>query len=135
MERKAIERMTAWMRGLVLPIVLVAFLSFGADAAIGAAIGGAIALANWAVITWVARRLLALEGFEGRQQMVAGLLLVKVLGVLAILAIAMRLFDVRGLLLGVSTMFLGVVAGAIHTQVRSGDADASADTTPSGRKD
>jgi hypothetical protein len=116
MERRTIDLVTTWIRRLALPMILVAWLTGGGDAAIGALGGAVLALANWTVIRRIALEVVTAS--DAARARMAFLLVVKTGVIGALVMLFARVFDATGLLLGVSAMVVGVLAGAMHAHVR-----------------
>jgi hypothetical protein len=124
MEARTLDRMTTWITGAAIPIVLASLLA-SVDTAIGAAAGAALAVINWRVIRGIAGAVVRANDAARARMM---LLLVGKTGlVLALVALFVRVFDATGLLLGVSAMVIGVLGGAIHTHVVDRDRDLVAE--------
>ncbi len=101
-------------------LTLVSLVGFGADVAIGTAIGGAIAVADFQLVRWAGAILL--RG-SVRGKAIVGVLLAMKLGLLGLLLFALVvLLDVHagGLVLGLGSLALGIVVGAgSHAALRA----------------
>lgn len=112
METKTIERITRWVAGLALPLVLVAFVVLGTDAGIGALAGAALSVANWMALRWLVQKIMA-AGDRARAVLML-LLVVKMGAVLALASVLLRLVDGLGFTIGMGALVLGVLIGALH---------------------
>jgi hypothetical protein len=127
MEKRTIERITKWVAGLALPLILVAFLGFGTDAGIGAIAGAALSVANWMALRWLVGKIMA-AGDRARAVLVL-LLVVKMAAVLVAASILLRWVDGIGFTIGMGALVLGVLIGALHGHLlgeTSGDDDVTA---------
>jgi hypothetical protein len=112
MERRTIERITKWVTGLALPLILVAYLLGGSDAAIGAAAGALLAVANWMGLRWLVTKMIVAGD---RARAILTLLLVAKMGaVLGIAALLLQYVDAMGFTIGMGALVLGVVIGAVQ---------------------
>lgn len=118
MEARALELMTRWIRGMALPLAIVAFVWRGPNGALGSLAGSALAIGNWALVCWFCETLLRRGEAGGARLMV--LLAAKSGFVCMVASILLRVFDPTGLLLGVSAMVLGIVGGALHAHALEG---------------
>lgn len=108
------RRITAYVAAASVVLTLAAFVIGGVTAAIGAAVGGALAIVNWFAMRFVGRRLIVAND-KGRMVW-GGLLGLKML-VLMIVAwgvLATGVVDPIGFSLGLGSLVLGILAGAFH---------------------
>jgi len=93
-----------------LLLTLVTFALFGGQAAAGALAGALVALGNWMLIRWVARRV-ARPGSTKRATMVLfGFKTVTLMTLCWILVVRVGL-DAKGFMIGISALVLGIVLG------------------------
>lgn len=112
MERQTIERITKWVAGLSLPLIVVAFLLGGVEVAIGAAAGAALSVGNWMALRWMVHRILVASD---RARAVLMLLLVVKMGLVLVLsAVLLRFVDAMGFTIGMGALVLGVLFGALQ---------------------
>lgn len=126
MEKRTIERITKWVAGLALPLILVAFVGFGNDAGVGAIAGAALSVANWMALRWLVEKIMA-AGDRARAVLVL-LLVVKMAAVLVVASILLRWVDGIGFTIGMGALVLGVLIGALHGHLlgeTSGDDDVA----------
>jgi hypothetical protein len=93
-----------------------AMLVGGPQVALGAAAGGAVAIANWLALRWVAHRIV--NGTMGQRAAVTVVLCSK-MGVLAVVSWALIVkwgLHPVGFLVGVTALVLGVFSGATASQ-------------------
>lgn len=108
------RRITLYVVGASVALTMASLLLGGATMAIGAAVGGALAVANWFAMRFVGRRLL-LANDKGR--MVWGSLLglkMLVLMIVAWAVLATGVVDPMGFSVGLGSLVLGILAGAFH---------------------
>jgi hypothetical protein len=133
LERRIIDTITRWTAGIVLPLVVIAFLTGGLERASGAAAGAALVMINWGVLRWVAMGLL--RRGDRRPLALTSVLIAKMGFVLAGAAVLVRVFDATGLLIGVSALVLGMFGGALlaHLTAPASEALAAGELAPSER--
>lgn len=124
MQPRTIDRITSWITGLALPLVLLAFALGGAETAIGAAAGAALSVVNWLALCWLVRRMIG-AGERARAGMTF-LLVAKMGAVLALAAWLLRHVDGLGLAIGMGGWVLGVLAGSVHART-AGEAEREDD--------
>lgn len=130
MEKQTIERITKWVVGLALPLVVVAFLVGGAPTAIGAIAGAALSVVNVLALRWFVTRILA-AGDRARAVLML-LLVVKMSAILAIATFLLSVVDALGFTIGFAAFVGGVLIGALHSQLTQTGED---ELSPAGEKD
>lgn len=124
MEKQTIERITKWVLGLALPLVIVAFAVGGIDTAIGAIAGAALSVINVLALRWFVTRILA-AGDRARAVLML-LLVVKMSAILGLAAFLLSVVDALGFTIGFAAFVGGVLIGALHAQLtQTGDEDLS----------
>lgn len=114
MHARILETISRWSALLALPLVAIALAAGGLDVAIGAVAGAALAIVNLRILAWVVS-VLARTGERAGPRL--SLVLVTKTGfVLMMASVLVRIFDPTGLILGVSVLVLGVIAGVVHAQ-------------------
>jgi hypothetical protein len=115
LERSTLRRITLYVVGASVLLTLVATAIGGLEMGFGAAVGGALAVANFVAMRWVAHRILTAND-KGRL-VYATLLALKMSALLAItwLILSTGWVDPTGFTIGLSGLVLGILAGAFHT--------------------
>jgi len=100
--------------------VAIAAIFMGRADVVGAAIGAALAVVNWLVYSWVGRRVVAV----GTKPRVLVFLAVKTAALLAIIwfVATSGIASPKGLLLGVSSLVLGILVRSSVQVIAEGDA-------------
>lgn len=113
-ERSTLRRITFYVVGASVLLSAVAFLVGGVSMGFGAAVGGALAVANWIAMRWVGHRIL-IASDKGRL-VYATLLAVKMAALLGVawLILSTGKVDPTGFTIGLSGLVLGALAGAFH---------------------
>ena len=127
------RRITAYVVGASVALTLASLLFSGATTAIGAAVGGALAVANWFAMRFVGKRLLVAND-KGRMVW-GGLLGLKmlVLMIVAWAVLATGVVDPIGFSVGLGSLVLGILAGAFHAAAfQPGAVSSSAASTQDG---
>jgi hypothetical protein len=93
-------------------LTVIAFVFFGNDVGFATAIGGLLATADFAFMRWAGVRIVG--GTMRGQTLVVALLMIKLgaLGALLFLLIVPLGVHAGGLALGLSSLFIGIVAGS-----------------------
>ena len=128
-----LRRMTWYVAGAAALLAGLTFVFAGPWRGLGAAVGGAVAVANWLAMRWVGERLLRAND---RGRMIWGTLLAVKMGAtlgLIWLILATGWVDPMGFAVGMSGLVLGVLAGTFHLAA-SGSPVGSADRTPAGEE-
>ena len=107
------ERITHVVAVAGVAMVIVAYLMWGTDAALGAFGGALVALANWGVIRWVSTRVTD-QHVTGRGRLF-GLLAVKTAALMGVcwLLLARVGLDPKGFMVGISALVLGIIVGPL----------------------
>jgi hypothetical protein len=124
--RDMLRRLTAFVVGASVLLVVIAFALGGWWMGLGAAVGGALAVANFLAMRWVAHRLM-IANDQGK--MVWGTFLgLKMVALLAITwaILSTGMVDPTGFTIGLSGLVLGALAGALYTATSARPADDSA---------
>ncbi len=93
-------------------LTLLAYAVWGSDAAIGAAVAGGVAAANWGAIFWMSDRV-AKGRFSKNGFMIAVAMKSGVLMALCWLSITRFGLDFNGFTLGIGALVLGVLVGNV----------------------
>lgn len=112
--RLTYRRITQYVVAASVLLTALSFVLGGVTMGFGAAVGGAVAIANWMLMRWVGRRLVVAND-KGRM-IWGGLLAFKML-VLMLIAwgvLATGVVDPLGFTVGLSGLVLGILAGAFH---------------------
>ena len=113
------ERITQVVAVAGVAMVIVAYLLWGADAALGAFGGALVAMANWGVIRWVSTRVTD-QHVTGRGRLF-GLLGVKtaaLMGVCWLLLTRVGL-DPKGFMVGIGALVIGITVGPLTVSEKS----------------
>ncbi len=116
-ERQTIRRITLYVVGASVFLTAVVTAFGGLSMGFGAAVGAALAVANWFAMRWVGHRIMVASD-KGR--LVYGTLLALKMGVLLAIAwliLSTGVVDPTGFTIGLSGLVLGILAGAFHTAV------------------
>lgn len=114
-----LRRITAYVAGASVLLAALALVLGGARMGFGAGVGGALGVANWYAMRWVADRLVRAND---RGKAVWGTLLALKMG--ALLAITWGILstgkvDPTGFTIGLSGLVLGALGGALHSATSS----------------
>jgi hypothetical protein len=115
MTRTASSQLTYYVLGLAAIVIAALFVWQGATAAKGAAAGAAVGIANWYALRFLIGRMLV--GTVRSQALFSGLLFLKLGALLGLVFLLLYtgLFQPIPFTIGLSTLVVGVLAGAfIH---------------------
>lgn len=114
-DRSTLQRITLYIVGASVLLTAVTFVVGGVTMGLGAAVGGAVGVANWLAMRWVGERLMVAND-KGRLVWSA-LLAVKMAALLGIVALILStgLVDPTGFTVGLSGFLLGALVGAFHS--------------------
>lgn len=114
MERRSLDLITTYVAMLGALASAGAWLALGTSVGIGALVGSGLAIANWLGLRWLLTRLLA-SGTRSKTGFMV-LLGVKTLAFMAIVSLLVVRGTVSplGLVIGLSALVIGLVAGALH---------------------
>lgn len=107
-------RILAHIAAFAVLLAAGAFLLGGARVGLGALVGGAVAVVNWAAWWWLARRIVSATP---RQRAATSVLMAFKLGALGVLCWALVVHwgvNPLGFLVGVSAFVLGILAGSLQ---------------------
>ncbi len=115
LEHHTLRRITLYVVGASVFLTAVTTAIGGLWMGLGAAVGAALAVANWLAMRWVGHRILVAND-KGRI-VYSTLLALKMSALLAItwLILSTGKVDPTGFTIGLSGLVLGVLAGAFHT--------------------
>ncbi len=119
-DRTTINRITLYVVGASVALTIVMFAVGGVAMGVGAAVGGAVAIANWLAMRWVGQRLLVASD---RGRLVWGTLLaLKMAALMGIvwLILSTGMVDPMGFTVGLSGLVLGALLGAFHSAASGG---------------
>lgn len=127
--RRVARRVTFYIAGLGVLLTLALWLSGRPEWAEGSAAGAALALVNWLLMQWIVGRVIG-----GAVQRQAGLMLVLVakMGALMALVYALIRYEVvhaPGFLVGLGALFGGVIVGSLHQLLSGKPAEGRSDAS------
>jgi hypothetical protein len=113
MDQRATGQITIVVAASAPLIAGLTYAVAGARPAMGAAVGGAVALANWAVLRYLAARLIARRTGSPRVT-VAGLLVVKMAAMMGLCWVLIAKLGIHpvGFAAGLGALVIGVIVGA-----------------------
>jgi hypothetical protein len=113
MSPKLSERITQVVAIAGAALVLLAFVLWGAQGALGAFAGALVAMANWGVIRWVALRVTGQHVRSGgRLYLLLGLKTAALMGVCWLLLTEVAIHP-KGFMIGIGALVIGIVVGPL----------------------
>ncbi|MFW5920402.1 MAG: ATP synthase subunit I [Polyangiales bacterium] len=125
MGHPVIDKTTLYVAWLAALLTAGAFVLGGTGMAVGALMGGVVAIANWLALRWLALRVV--RGSVKKQGAMMVLLTLKMGALFALcwLLIARFGLDAAGFLIGISAFVVGLIAASVHGLLAPGEEEVS----------